>query len=113
MRNHSTLFISLALLALPLAAHAETKEAPVPVRMVRPTYPQELLRDGVNGVVTISCTIDEKGAVKDVKVEKASHQAFSQPAVEAVARWKFKPAKLDGVAVPQRVTFPIEFKADA
>jgi len=84
-------------------------EPPVPVRTVAPKYPQELKHDGVSGVVTINCTIDEKGNVVEPKVLKTSHQAFAEPALEALSKWKFKPAKRGGVAVSIKITIPIQF----
>ncbi|MFI5337526.1 MAG: energy transducer TonB [Opitutales bacterium] len=66
-------------------------------------------RGGTSGVVTISCLIDTKGNVQEPKVEKASNDAFSQPALDAVRKWKFKPAKKGGTAIALRVSIPIQF----
>ncbi len=90
----------------------DATEPPVPVRTVRPDYPEAMRRDGTAGVVTVSCTIDEKGNVTDAKVIKTTNNAFSAPALEALARWKFKPAKKAGNPVPLKVAFPIQFKLD-
>lgn len=93
-----------------LPAFAQTKtEPPVPVRTVQPVYPTELYRDGVAGVVTVKCTVDEKGNVTETEVVKSSHEAFEQPAVEALQKWKFKPARQDGAAVAMKVSIPIKF----
>jgi protein TonB len=96
------------LLAVP--AFAQTKsEPPVPVRTVAPDYPDELRRDGVSGIVTVKCTIDEQGNVTDLQVEKSSNGAFDKPAVAALKKWKFKPAKQDGAPVAIKVSIPIKF----
>lgn len=84
-------------------------EAPVPVRTVAPKFPADMRRDGTSGVVTVSCLIDEKGNVQEPKIEKASNDAFSQPALDAVRKWKFKPAKKGGEVVALRVSIPIQF----
>lgn len=84
-------------------------EPPVPVRTVAPKYPTEMRRDGTGGVVTVSCLIDEKGNVTEAEVQKASHQAFAQPAVDALKKWKFKPAKRGGAPVALRVSIPVQF----
>ncbi|MFZ5495111.1 MAG: energy transducer TonB [Verrucomicrobiota bacterium] len=84
-------------------------EPPVPVRTVPPVYPDDMRRDGVSGVVTVSILIDEKGNVQEPKVVKTTHEAFSQPALDALSKWKFKPAKQDGAAVAMRVNIPIQF----
>ncbi len=87
-------------------------EPPVPVRTVAPDYPPDLRRDGTSGIVMVSCLIDDKGNVQETKIEKTSHDAFGQPAVDAVKRWKFKPARRDGAAVSVRVTIPIKFSVN-
>lgn len=91
------------------AAVAQTKEPPVPVRTVAPDYPNELRREGVSGVVTVKCTIDENGNVVEPTVEKSSNAAFEQPALAALKKWKFKPAKQDGTPVSTKVSIPIKF----
>ncbi len=104
-----TLFIvALVFVRIPAFA-ADGVEPPVPVRTVPPVFPEELRRDGVSGVVTVSILIDEKGNVTEPKVVKTTHEAFSQPALDALAKWKFKPAKQAGEAVAMRVNIPIQF----
>jgi protein TonB len=100
--------IVLALGASPLA-FAQTKEPPVPVRTVPPDYPDELRRDGVSGLVMVKCTIDEQGNVVEPMVEKSSNAAFEKPALVAIKKWKFKPAKQDGAPVAIKVSIPIKF----
>ncbi len=113
---HNSLKIILAVCLLSLVsspARAQAKaEPPVPVRMVAPDYPQELRREGVAGVVMVSCTIDEKGDVQDASIEKSSNATFDRPALAAIRKWKFKPAKLDGAAVAKKVTIPLKFTID-
>ena len=106
------LFLFAAFVLYTQPARAGDTEPPVPVRMVPPVYPDELRRDGMSGIVMVKCLIDEKGIVTDAQVEKSSNHAFSQPAVDAVKRWKFKPAKKDGAAIALHVTIPIQFNLD-
>jgi protein TonB len=87
-------------------------EAPVPVRMVPPDYPYELKRNGVTGVVSVSFEVDEKGNVVDPKVIKSSNPQFEQPALDAIVKWKFKPAMKDGVAVKIKIAIPLQFKLE-
>ena len=87
----------------------DAMEPPVPVRTVPPVFPDEMRRNGTSGVVTVSILIDEKGNVQEPKVVKTSHEAFSQPAMDALAKWKFKPAKQGGAAIAMRVNIPIQF----
>ncbi len=105
------LLLALGTLPAPLPA-AEGMEPPVPVRTVTPKFPDEMRRAGSSGLVTVSCLIDEKGNVTDPKVVKTSNEAFAAPALEALAKWKFKPAKKDGAAVAIRVSIPVQFNID-
>jgi protein TonB len=105
-------FLVALLLACGVVApsFAQTKtEPPVPVRTVPPEYPNELRRDGVSGLVMVKCSIDEQGNVTLAEVEKSSNAAFEKPAMDAVKKWKFKPAKQDGAPVAIKVTIPIKF----
>lgn len=110
MKAKSLIFMlaALALGSVPAMAE-EGLEAPVPVRMVPPKFPPEMRREGTGGVVTVKCTIDEKGNVTDPTVEKASNDAFVAPALEALRKWKFKPAKKAGTPVALKVSIPIQF----
>lgn len=101
----------LSLMPIRLPA-AEGMEPPVPVRTYAPHFPDEMRRIGNSGLVTVNVLIDEKGNVNDPKVVKASNTAFSEPALEALKKWKFKPARKDGEVVAIRVNIPVQFNAD-
>jgi protein TonB len=105
------LVISLGMTSVSLLA-ADGTEPPVPVRTVAPKYPDEMKRIGTSGLVTVSCMIDEKGNVTEPKIVKASNDAFSEPAIEALKKWKFKPAKKDGEAIAIRVNIPVQFNVE-
>lgn len=108
----------IALAALPLTAAADdtiyTKVDvnPVPVKTPPPDYPENMKRQGVSGVVAVSIVIDEKGAVLNASVAKSSQSEFEAPALEAVKKWKFKPAQKDGAPVKMKVTIPIRFNLE-
>ena len=101
---------SLLALALTAPVFAQSKtEPPVPVRTASPDYPDELRREGVSGLVMVKCEIDASGNVTSAEVEKSSNSAFEKPAVAAVKKWKFKPAKQDGNPIAIKVSIPIKF----
>lgn len=102
--------LSFLLLILTGAAHGQAKtEPPVPVRTVPPEYPAQMRDQKASGVVTVNCLVDEKGNVTESRVEKSTNEAFDQAALDAVKRWKFKPAKQDGAPVSIRVSIPVRF----
>ena len=99
-------------LAPALSNAAGARENPVPVRTVAPEYPTAMRQGHVSGLVMVKCTIDDQGNVGDTTVVKSSNEAFDKPAVEALKRWKFKPARQDGNPVAATVTIPIKFVVD-
>lgn len=84
-------------------------ERAVPVRMSAPDYPYELKRDGVNGVVTVVFSVDENGNVVDPEVQKSTNRGFDEAALKAIAKWKFRPARQDGVPVKSKLAIPLQF----
>lgn len=109
----SLIVLISALGTLPVSLRAaDGMEPPVPVRTIAPKFPDEMRRAGNSGLVTVSCLIDEKGNVTDPKIVKASNDAFSEPALEALKKWKFKPAKKDGEPVAIRVNIPVQFNVE-
>lgn len=91
---------------------AQARENPVPVRTVKPQYPADLRDRGVSGLVMVKCTIDEQGNVSETSIVKSSNEAFDKFAVDALKRWKFKPAREGGNPVAVQVTIPIKFVSD-
>ncbi len=87
-------------------------EAPAPLRTFAPDYPASLRAAKVNGVVSIVLVVDEAGEVLAAEVGKTSHEEFTGPALDAIRRWKFKPAKLEGKPVKVKVTIPVRFTAE-
>ena len=91
------------------AQESKFDEPPMPTKTVPPTYPKELKREGVSGMVTVSITVDENGAVQNPVVKKSTRPEFEEPALDAVSRWKFEPAKKDGKPVAVQVVVPVKF----
>jgi periplasmic protein TonB len=104
----TVLLFGLAALLAPSFLFA-APDAPVPIRVVNPDYPEALKREGTSGIVVVSCNIDDKGNVTEAKVEKASNPAFEKPALAAIVQWRFKPARENGAAVAITVQIPIKF----
>lgn len=88
-------------------------EPAVPVRTVAPAYPDEMRRAGISGVVSLYFVIDESGNVENPKVMKSTNAQFEQPALDAIRKWKFKPARRDGKTVKMQIEMPIQFRADS
>lgn len=107
-----TIALFSAFFALPgitLLADEKT-EPPVPVRTVPPTVPAAFKLTGAAGLVTLNFLVDDKGNVQEPTVVKSSHPELEEPALVAIKKWRFKPARKEGNAVSVRVTIPIKFE---
>jgi len=111
LRRLSLLIVSICLLAG--ARAADFDEQPVPVKAVAPEYPAEMKRDNVSGVVMLKLVIDENGDVLEKSVAKSTRAEFEAPALAAVGKWKFKPARRAGEPVRATITLPIKFTAES
>jgi len=80
-----------------------------------PPYPLVARRLGMEGVVLLEVVVAPDGHAADVRVAKSSgYPALDASAVATVRdRWRFVPARRDGVPVESRVTVPIRFKLEA
>lgn len=103
--------VCLALFA-PVATRAATREMPLPIRTVSPLYPQDMRDQKVSGLVMVKVQVDEKGDVNDAVIVKSTNASFEAPALDALKRWKFKPATEDGKAVAIAITVPVKFSAE-
>jgi protein TonB len=79
-----------------------------------PPYPLVARRLGMEGVVLLDVVVAPDGHASDVRVSRTSgFPALDQSALTTVReRWRFVPARRDGVPVESRVTVPIRFRLD-
>lgn len=76
-----------------------------------PVYPPRCLRMGIEGTVRVRVLVGEDGRPQEVTIGKSSGEsALDESAMEAVRRWRFEPAKRDGVPVRAWAIIPVEFK---
>jgi TonB family protein len=76
-------------------------------------YPQEAVRDGIQGRVMVEFVIGTDGKVTDVKVVKSVSPELDAEAVKVVsASPKWKPARLKGEKVRCSMTIPVEFRLE-
>jgi protein TonB len=83
-------------------------EPPRKIVDVAPVYPVVARNAHVEGVVIIEATIDEHGGVAAAHVLR-SIALLDQAAIDAVTRWRFTPARLNGEAVPVVITVTVRF----
>jgi len=83
-------------------------EPPQVIRQVKPVYPDMARQSETEGVVVLLVGVDEFGNVIEASVIQ-SVPGLDQAAIDAVMKWKFKPAKQRDVPVPVRISLPIRF----
>lgn len=83
-----------------------------PIVRIEPKYPIQAARDGKEGWVQLSFTINLLGGVEDVKVIKAQpKRVFDKEAKRALRKWKYKPKIVDGKPVLQPgMSVQLDFK---
>jgi TonB family protein len=88
---------------------------PKVLTQVSPEYPRELVNSRNRGSVEIAFIVDREGNVREPLVLKSTHPLLESPAVQAVMKWKFQPATVDGRPVNTRMVAPMifEFHDDA
>jgi protein TonB len=92
---------------------ADLEKRPEPVSQVAPTYPAELRKAKIEGLVTLVFVLDETGRVEDPRVENSSRPEFEKPALEAIRKWRFSPGLKDGQAVRTYIRVPLRFRVQA
>lgn len=88
---------------------AELDVVPRPLKQVPPAYPAGMREFGIAGRVAVSFVIGSDGNVADTKVLSSTHGAFDEPALAALAEWKFAPGQKEGAAVNTRVEMALVF----
>ncbi|MCJ8320276.1 MAG: energy transducer TonB [Colwellia sp.] len=97
-------------LSAPGAGFGRDGEA-TPIVRIEPKYPIQAARDGKEGWVKLSFSINKIGGVEDVKVIEAKpKRVFDKEAKRALRKWKYKPNVVDGVPQKQTgLTVQLEF----
>jgi TonB family protein len=77
----------------------------------KPTYPKEAQRRREQGIVIVAATVSSAGHPVCVSLRQSSKStSLDHAALEAVRHWRFRPAKVRGVAVPSEIEVPVHFQ---
>lgn len=86
----------------------------LPIVKVQPVYPRRALSRGIEGYVIVEFTVTKQGTTRDIRVVQAKPSGmFDRAAMQAAAKFKYKPRVVDGQAievpgVQNKITFEIE-----
>lgn len=89
-------------------AQTITRE-PELVEFVEADYPPEEREAGRDGTVVLELTLDAQGQVTDAVVVESAGEAFDAAAIDAVRRFRFRPAEVDGQPAAIRIRYAYRF----
>jgi protein TonB len=81
---------------------------PVPIAVVSPSVGPE----HAGATVQLEFTVDTTGKPADLSVKSSPDATLAVAVVDAVKRWKFKPAIRDGAPVATKVCLPVKIVDD-
>lgn len=85
---------------------------PQKVAHVDPVYPPIALQAKVEGIVILEATLDERGAVVDIRVLR-SIPLLDAAAIAAVQQWRYTPTLLNGTPTKVIMTVTVRFAIGA
>lgn len=75
-----------------------------------PRYPESARRAGSQGTTVLRVRVGADGTVRSVLIERSSgHPDLDEAAREAVATWRFEPARRRGIPVELWILLPVQF----
>lgn len=84
--------------------------APSVLYKVDPEYSEEARKAKYSGTVLISLIVDTNGKAQNIRVVRSLGLGLDEKAMEAVAKWKFKPGMKGGQAVAVQATIEVNFR---
>ena len=86
-------------------------DPPVPLRPIRPKYPEIAQEAGIEGTVVVQVFVDDKGRVKETVILKGiPNTGLDEAATEAIRSVRFRPAKQRERAVGVWISIPVNFR---
>jgi protein TonB len=83
-------------------------QAPTVLETPAPLYPDG--ENQPNSPEVLQMIVGINGKPRDLKVVRSIGRPFDQPALDAVSRWIFSPAKCDGHPVPVPINVEVAFR---
>ena len=84
--------------------------APVPIYKVEPEYSEEARKAKFQGTVLLAIVVDENGRTQNIRVIRSLGLGLDEKAIEAVQKWRFRPAYKDGKPVPVAANVEVNFR---
>jgi len=85
-------------------------KAPVLIFKTEPAYSEEARKGKIQGTVILQVEIDANGFPRDIRVRRPLGFGLEERAIEAVGRWRFRPAYRNGNPVPCSAVVEVNFR---
>ncbi|MDF2692927.1 MAG: TonB family protein / TonB-dependent receptor [Labilithrix sp.] len=110
----ATTFASKAAFTQPRAPEASATKPrltkpPELIEFVEAAYPEAALAEGRAATVVLSVAISKEGVVDEAAVLESAGAAFDAAALDAVRRFRFRPAEIDHKPAPVKITYRYVF----
>jgi protein TonB len=83
---------------------------PVPLQTPEAEFPPDQRMFGNEGSSLISLVVDAKGFPQAMRVAHSMNEAFDQKALQAIAKYRFAPAKKNNEGIPVRMLIEVNFR---
>jgi periplasmic protein TonB len=74
-----------------------------------PEFSEEARKAKYQGTVVLWLIVGPDGRTHDIRVQRSLGMGLDEKAIEAVQRWRFEPARKDGIAVAVQVAVEVNF----
>lgn len=95
----------------PPAVPSGDLSGPVPLRKIDPKYPPALISERIEGEVILYAVIRRDGSVDSIQLVRGVDEQLDANAMNALARWKFRPAERQGAPVELEAIVHVPFRA--
>ena len=86
-------------------------DPPVPLRPIKPKYPEIAQEAGIEGTVVVQVFVDARGRVKETVILKGiPNTGLNEAATQAIRLVRFKPARQRERAVGVWISIPVNFR---
>ena len=75
-----------------------------------PNFSDEARKAKAQGMVTLLLVVGKDGRPYDIRVRQSLGMGLDEKALEAVSRWRFRPATLNGQAVATQIAVEVNFR---
>jgi len=98
-----------ALNGLPIYGPKGNTTPPKPIHTPNPEYTKEARQAHYEGVLVLQLVVATDGTTKDIKATRPLQYGLTEKGIDAVKKWRFKPATKDGQPVSLQITVQVDF----